>query len=203
MRKSYSEILKTLGPPPRPDIPLADRPNTPARTLWFRRPEPWINNNIVPTPAVVPGQILANKVSLHHDANEHSPGVVQPSTGGIEITAPSFDGSFLSVALGMTRGEVSDIHEHDIIRLTLSLHISKALRSYARLTMLSGPNHEKMPLELTELEGSHMVEWDLYFSNFNPLRAKDVWVDLIFEHPSDATIRIDDLYMLRHPRANF
>lgn len=203
MRKQWSDILKTLGPPPQPDIPQADRPNTPPRTMWFRRPSPWSSGNIAPAPNAVTGQILAEKVSLHHDATEHPPGVSQTETGGIEIQASGFDGSFLSLALGMTREEVAAIHSHDIFRLTVSLHVSQPLRTYSRFTLISGPNREALPLEMAEVEGSHMVEWDLYFSNFDPLRAHDAWVDLIFEQPTDATIRIDDLYMLRHPRANF
>ena len=203
MRKPYSDILKKLGPPPDLDIPEADRPNTPPRTLWFRRPDPWSGGSIAPVPTAVTGLILSEKVSLHHDADAHPPGVTQAAAGGVEITTPEFDGGFLSLALGMTRREVADIHNHDIIRLTVSLHVSQPLRCYARLTLLSGPNHEALPLEMAEVEGNHMVEWDLFFSNFDPLRGHDAWIDLIFENPIDATIRIDDLYMLRHPRANF
>lgn len=203
MQKPWSDILKTLGPPPKPDIPQADRHHTPARTLWFRRPAPWAGGSIAPAPTAVTGQILAEKVSLHHDATEHLPGVAQTETGGIEITAPGFDGSFLSLSLGMTREEVSDIHISDIFRLGMSLRISQPLQTYARLTLQSGPNHDELPLEIPETGNSLMVEWDLHFSNFDPMRAHDAWIDLIFENPADATINIEDLYMLRHPRANF
>lgn len=203
MRKPYADVLKELGPPPRPDIPQADRASVPPRTLWFRRPVPWSGGKIAPTEAAVPGQVLAEKLSLYHDGSETLPAVSQPESGGLAITAQGFDGSFLSLAFGMTREEVRGIHEHDLIRMTARLTVSPDLRIYARLVLLSGPNREEVPREIPLSGGGGLIEWDLSFTRFDPLRARDVWIDLIFEQPRDATIRIDDVTLLRHPRANF
>ncbi len=202
MRKPLADILKRLGPPPRPDIPEADRATVPPRSLWFRRPVPWSGGRIAPTDAAVPGQILAEKLSLFHDASATMPAVSQTDPG-IEIATPGFDGSFLSLALGLDREEVTAIHEHDLIRLTARLTLARPLQVYARLVLLSGPNREEVPREFPLGETGGMIEWDLAFTGFEPIRARDVWIDLIFEQPADATIHIADVTLLRHPRANF
>jgi Family of unknown function (DUF6478) len=203
MRRPMSEILQSLGPPPKPDIPEAYRAAVPPRTLWFRRPAPWSDGKLAPAKAAVQGQILADRLSLHHDANEALPSVDFSENDGLTLSAPGFDGSFLSLALGMSLAEVNEIHHDDIVRLTLRLSLSKPLQTYARLVLLSGPNRAEVPREVVASDEGNMLEWDLMFTNFDPVRAVDAWIDLIFERPVDATITIHDLYMLRHPRANF
>ncbi len=188
-------------PPPMPEttVPLpataADWKVAPDACDLFKRYHPRHSSGLVAN-----GTKLSDLVTLHHDGKQ-DPEALQTETG-LSLTTSSFDGSFLSLAFGLTPMMIATTRPHHLIRLSTEIMLEPPCPAFGRLTLESGPNREEYPFEIFETAPA-LLEWDLHFTSFDPLQARDIWVDLIFNPGPDTRIDLGEVILLRHPRARF
>lgn len=151
-----------------------------------------------------PGTELALGVALWHDDPKAALSVSSSSEGGVAIRTFDFEGSFVSLAVGLPEVAAKDLSRSYIIRAELHVATETALPLYARLNLRHGPNTEELPLPLKpeHPEGLAVAEFDLAYADFNERRLSAIWLDLIAERPRMTAIRFSGLVLSRRPRAD-
>ena len=123
---------------------------------------------------------------------------------GIEVFG--FTGSFLSVSIDLPTDALEGLTRNHIIRLETTLAVERPLPVYARLNVGHGPNIDEILQHLRGMEAGlqsqQVVEFDLAYTEMNERRLEKIWLDLIFEAPQMNAVRIRDLFLSRHLRAD-
>ena len=77
---------------------------------------------------------------------------------------------------------------------------------YGRLNIGHGPNTDELLRHLGDLvpgvPTTRVIEFDLHYLDINERRLERMWLDLIFETPQMNSVRIRDLFLSRHLRAD-
>ena len=180
----------------------------PRDATLFHRPEmfmrPWRSSGLARPDT---GVKLGADVTLHHDFPEpefsvrqrpNPPGADAPF--GVELEAYELSGTFFSFALALPASEATQTRKEDLIRLTFDMEMDLPLEIFARLNLRHGPNVEQIVRGIDVNGRESFVEFDVFYSRFEPSRGKDIWIDLIFQTPSLNIIRLRDLTVLRSPR---
>ncbi|MEL6582621.1 MAG: DUF6478 family protein [Pseudomonadota bacterium] len=160
---------------------------------------------------------LGGGITLHHDLEEPELSLRQVRNGvatgltshddaatpfGCLLEAFELRGSFLSLAIAIPPKEAQKTRREDLVRLTYDLELDLPLEVFARLNLRHGPNVEQIVREI-DLQGREsFVEFDLFYTKYEPERGRDIWVDLIFQTPTMNIIRIRDLTIIRRPRVS-
>lgn len=149
---------------------------------------------------------ICQDVTLFHDCGLEELGVRQirnrdprsETPFAIQIDVFEFKGGFLSLAIELPEEAVQGLRRKHVIMLSLQSQSERPSRIFARLNVRHGPNSEQLLAEVGE-DGA--VEFDLVYSKLNEARADKMWLDLIFEDPRMNRIVLQDLTMIRRPRA--
>jgi len=159
-----------------------------------------------PTGHVSPlsGAELAADVSLHHDMVP--PRIVtrqiQRDEGHHDFALEVWNvqGSFVSLALAFPSEQVAKIGRDDLIRLDYSIELDQRCDVFARLNLMHGPNTEQVVRQLDLRNAGDVLEFDVHYTAFDPTRAREIWIDLIFNtRPLNRAV-IRDLVISRRPR---
>ena len=94
-----------------------------------------------------------------------------------------------------------------IIRLDVTLTVERPMSIYARLNIGHGPNTDTLLRHLGDIAPgpepvAREIEFDLHYVEMNEKRLEKLWLDLIFEAPQMNAVRIRDLFLSRHLRAD-
>lgn len=182
----------------------------PLHSDWAWRPQVWRGPVSPPgIVAVASKAMLGDEVTVFHDCRISELTFRQIRNTREEDLAPfglrmdvfRFDGSFLSLAIGLPREGVEGLERRHLVRLSLTVELEQPLEIFARLNIQHGPNTEQIVRELPLNEEEVMVEFDLAYTNMNEKRVERAWVDLIFEGPEMNQIVLRDLTLARRPRA--
>jgi hypothetical protein len=182
----------------------------PHGTDWSWRPELWRGPMPVPGYSSVPSKTkLGSEVELFHDCDFSELSLRQLRNQREEDLAPfglrmdvfKFDGSFLSLAIGLPPEAAVGMTRDHLLRVDTIIETEKPIEIFARLNVRHGPNTEQLVRELPLNEQDVMVEFDLAYSRLNEKRIEHIWLDLIFEAPDMNQVVLRDLTFARHPRA--
>ncbi|MFK5998491.1 MAG: DUF6478 family protein [Rhodobacterales bacterium] len=178
---------------------------------WAYRPEVW-SGPVSPSgiSSVESTSRIGQELALFHDCKTHEITLRQIRNNresdlapfGIQLDVFNFEGSFLSLAVEMPNQAVKGLRKEHIICLTLIIDSERPQEMFARLNLRHGPNIEKIVRELDLSSREIYVEFDLFYTKFNQVRAHSMWFDLIFESPSMNQITIRDVSIIRRLRAN-
>ena len=183
---------------------------TPRGTDWAWRPDIWrgpiSKRGIV---AIQNKSQIGNRITLYHDCKVSEMSMRQIRNTKIEDLAPygleldvfKFDGSFLSIALGLPTDACHGLKTKHLVRLETIIEVEKPIEAFARLNIKHGPNVEQIVREIPMNASSQIIEFDLGYSQLNEKRIEKTWLDLIFEGPEMNQVTIRDVTMCRHPRA--
>lgn len=182
----------------------------PHGTDWWWRPDAWR----LPLPApgmasVASRTVLADGVTLFHDCIRSELSLRQVRNTresdlapyGLRMDTFAFDGSFLSLAIGLPPEAAVGMTRDHLLRVDTIIETEKPIEIFARLNVRHGPNTEQLVRELPLNEQDVMVEFDLAYSRLNEKRIEHIWLDLIFEAPDMNQVVLRDLTFARHPRA--
>ena len=143
---------------------------------------------------------------LFHDANLAEIGVLRNrGTGGkpgISVEIYAFDGAYLSFAIALPTEAMAGLRLSDLFRVELDMGVERQIGVSVRLNLRHGPNVERIVRRLDISSGERMVEFDISYTAFNPERSRDIWFDIIFDHPAMNRIDIHDMQILRRGRAD-
>lgn len=186
-------------------VEALDRPSD---ATFFHRPEVFdLPLAVTGLARPAPGTALGSDMAIHHDIAEPEFILRQqrnPDGGGarfgLVLEAYELQGSFLSFALRLPEGEAQGTQREELVRLSYDLEMDAPLEVFARLNLRHGPNVEQIVREVDLNARDRWVEFDVFYTAFDPRRGKDIWVDLIFQTPTMNTIKIRDLTVLRRPR---
>lgn len=184
---------------PAPAIPR------PLGADWLWRPDIFTQAQAVPFSGADRARISAD-MTLFHDCALAELGISQirgrdPESAtpfALQIDVFEFRGGFLSLAIDLPEGAVQGLRRKHVIMLKVQSRLERQGRIFARLNVRHGPNAEQM---LAEVDGNGAVEFDLVYSKLNEARVEKMWLDLIFEDPRMNRIVLQDLTMIRRPRA--
>jgi len=112
-----------------------------------------------------------------------------------------FEGSFLSVVMGLPDNATQGLRKNHLVRMTTMIEAERDIEMFARLNVQHGPNTEQFVRELQVRRGESSVEFDMSDADLNENRIDRMWVDLIFENPAMNQVTIRDLTFSRSPRA--
>jgi len=182
----------------------------PPATLWVKRPEPW-DRPIAAADAspLASGTSLAPLVSVYHDgqvAEVYHKQSIAPADAAnsyeLSLDVERFDGTYVSLALGLPVEEIKQIQRSDLIRLDLSYSSHIPVNAMTRANIKIGPNVESVTREIDRTRAKPFVEFDLHYVELDIQEITDVWVDVIFEQPGKNVITVHDLRLSRRPRAH-
>ncbi|MGR3493174.1 MAG: DUF6478 family protein [Shimia sp.] len=190
----------------RPDDDL----HAPRDADWAWRPEAW--RAALADPALINapnGTQLGEQVTLYHDCATPELALRQTPNRGADDRAPygltletfGFDGSFLSLAIGLPTDMLGRTTRGNLIRLTVQAEVERDGAIYARLNVRHGPNTEQVLQQIPGGDGLHWVEFDLATTEMDERRLERMWIDLIFEAADMNRITMRDLTLARLPRA--
>lgn len=182
----------------------------PPRTDWAHRPEAWAGP-VRPTGfAAAPAKTrIGSEVTVFHDATRSELTIRQVRNTresdlapfGLRLDVFNFDGSFLSLAVDMPGSALEGLRRTHLLRLAMTIESERPHEMFARLNLRHGPNTEQIVREVDTSGRDIIVEFDLYYTNFNEARGEAMWLDLIFESPSMNQVTVRDLTVTRRPRA--
>ena len=206
LRRILDEIERSgfaalKGDPPNPSLGL------PTATIWADRPHPW-STPIAPTgpTPLVSGAKLSPDTTLYHDANSSKIFTRQAnsrtsSTYELSLDIAEFDGSYVSLAIGLPSDQIASIQRSDLLRVDVAYTSDRPINATARANIKIGPNVETIIREIDPTRAKPMVEFDLFYAELDTQEITDVWIDLIFERPTMNVITLHDLRLSRRPRA--
>lgn len=183
----------------------------PPRTEWAHRPEAWAGpvkpNGIA---AVQTKAQIGSEVTIFHDCQKSEMSFRQVRNTNEDDLAPfglrmdvfNFDGSFLSLAVEMPRDALDGLKRNHLLRMEMVTDSERPQEMFARLNLRHGPNTEQIVREIEMGSRNIVVEFDLYYTQFNESRGEAMWIDLIFEGPSMNQVTIRDLTLIRRQRAS-
>lgn len=179
---------------------------------WAVRPGPWCAA-IRPAGHVDVGSpfVIGSGVTLFHDAvrsdlsvrqvRAHS-GLVGPKFG-LVLEVYRFDGSFVSLVQDLPAEALEGLTLNHFIAVHLQVTREQPLEIYARLNVQHGPNHEQVVRQFSFEGDRGLAEFDLAYTKINEKRLEKAWLDLILEGPEMNRVEIQDMVLLRAPRADF
>ncbi|WP_240910451.1 DUF6478 family protein [Pontivivens nitratireducens] len=150
------------------------------------------------------GAQLAADVSLHHDMNP--PRIVtrqiQRDEGHHDFALDIWNtqGSFMSLALALPSEQMAKIAREDLIRLDYTIELEQRCDVFARLNLVHGPNTEQVVRQLDLRNQGDVLEFDVHYTAFDPTRAREIWIDLIFNTRPLNRVVVRDLVISRRPR---
>ncbi|MEM9012571.1 MAG: DUF6478 family protein [Pseudomonadota bacterium] len=194
-----------------PATPMASIPaDLPRGSEGYHVPSFFLQPALRPSwPGLGPQTTLEDGLELFHDCplGEVSARQIRhmgPDGGalGLRIEALHFKGQYLSLALGLPESYQAGLGKEHLVRLGYELDFDRPLEVFARLNLRHGPNVENVVREIDLRDPARHVEFDVYYTDYEPKRAAGAWIDLIFEAPHMNRIDIRRLSVLRRPRAS-
>jgi len=194
-------------PAPKP-VPRLDIPEgfvLPAKTQWAYMPA-LLDTSFADGLAgkVLTGTIIGSQTTLHHDAEAAEIGLRKPigAINALTLKIGEFAGSFVSLAMALPDYGVRDLSRNDLVRIALRSEAQTPFKAYARLNLRQGPNTEQMVRMIDIGTGDSFAEFDIFYSEFDPARATDAWIDLIFNDLEGLEFSLFDPVILRRVRAS-
>lgn len=149
---------------------------------------------------------LGPDITLHHDL-ENAEMIARQirhadrqTRYGLSLEAFDLSGSFLSFAIALPPEEAPHTRREDLIRLNYDLALDRRVEVFARLNLRHGPNVEQIVREVDLGSRESYVEFDLFYTKYEPEFGKGIWIDLIFQTPTFNVITLYDLTVIRRPR---
>ena len=182
----------------------------PPSTDWSYRPELWTG------PVSPSGHAPARRqnpfgreVTVYHDCHNDSICLRQLRNTRAEDMAPfgikldvfDFQGSFLSLVLQAPPEAVRGLRRRHVLRLGLRFESESPVGITARINLKHGPNTEQVDRPVDTGSADSATEFDLAYVPFKDDRADQLWIDLFLESPGMNEIRLRDLTLSRHLRA--
>ena len=192
----------------------ADVPHLPSGTDWRWRPS-FLSARISPPGIADPenGTGLGDEAAIWHDCPHRAVILRQmPNRSatdlapyGLQLESMGFTGSYLSASVDLPDEALAGLTRSHIVRLDATLQVERPISIYARLNVGHGPNTDELLRHLGDFAPgateTRVIEFDLYYMPMNEKRLHKIWLDLIFESPAMNSVRIRDLFLSRHQRA--
>lgn len=194
----------------------ADLLGLPGGTDWRWRPS-FLSTRISPTGIAAPGtgMRLGDEAAVWHDCPARALILRQiPNRSsadlapfGLQLETLGFAGSYLSVSIDLPDTALQGLSRSHIIRLDITMTVERPMSIYGRLNIGHGPNTDELLRHLGDLRpgpvaATTTVEFDLHYVEMNEKRLEKLWLDLIFESPQMNSVRIRDVFLSRHLRAD-
>ncbi|MBV0891744.1 hypothetical protein KTN05_07760 [Paracoccus sp. Z118] len=194
--------------------PGAEPLDLPAGTDWRWRPL-FLAGPIAPRGIAAPdsGTRLGDEAAVWHDCPQNALVLRQARNKSSAELSPhsllletlGFDGSFLSISIDLPAEALDGLTRSHIVRLAAVVSVERPMNIFGRLNVGHGPNTDQLLRHLGDLHPGHpqslVTEFDMYLIEMNEKRLEKIWLDLIFESPRMNAVRISDLFLSRHLRA--
>ena len=189
----------------------AGLPRMPIGTDWVWRPDPWrrplAEVGMIATGPRTPfgddlalyhdcplGEVILRQIRNRQEADRAPYGLVLDTFG--------FQGSFLSLALGLPDVAITGLTARHLIEVQVLMQCEVILPAFARLNLRNGPNVAQVVSALTAgPAGPALAEFDLAYSGIAQHPVEKVWLDLIFNNPAMTRVNLRDVVVSRRPRA--
>lgn len=214
LRRSLNRIVARSNA--RLDLhrPGAEPLDLPSGTTWRWRPQ-LMAARTSPRGIAAPesGTRLAEEAAIWHDCPERALVLRQMrnsrsaelSPYGLLLEILGFSGSFLSISIDLPQAALNGLTRSRIVRLASVMSVERPMNIYARLNVGHGPNTDQLLRHLGDLQPgqttSLVTEFDMFRIEMNEKRLEKIWLDLIFESPHMNAVRIGDLFLSHHSRA--
>lgn len=214
LRRSLNRIVARSNA--RLDLhrPGAEPLDLPPGTAWRWRPQ-LMAARTSPRGIAAPesGTRLAEEAAIWHDCPERALILRQMrnsrsaelSPYGLLLEILGFSGSFLSISIDLPQAALEGLTRSRIVRLASVISVERPMNIYARLNVGHGPNTDQLLRHLGDLQPgrttSFVTEFDMFKIEMNEKRLDKIWLDLIFEQPHMNAVRIGDLFLSHHQRA--
>ncbi len=174
----------------------------PPKTQWGYTPALWQHNFDSETVGnILTGTEIAPRVTLHHDAESVDMRIAPvENSAALSFDIREFSGGFLSLAFGFPESDAKAIQRHDLIRIAIQSEAAEQFKAYARLNLKHGPNNEQI-VRMIDIGQDGFAEFDIFYTEFEPTRASDAWIDLIINEPQGKSFTLKQVVILRRVRA--
>ncbi|MFQ5624778.1 MAG: DUF6478 family protein [Paracoccaceae bacterium] len=181
------------------------RTSLPPRTDWTWRPD-FVSPPRDGAAVAEAGSQVTPDLRLFHDAQVAEIGLGRPyaDTGHPCLAADiyAFDGTYLSLAATLPAAALAGLERSHLFHLELDVGMESPAGLSARLNLRHGPNTEKIVRGFDLAHGEKFVEFDIAYTDFDPSRGTDIWIDMIFDGMRMNRIEIRDILVLRRRRAD-
>ncbi|MGB0498192.1 MAG: DUF6478 family protein [Rubricella sp.] len=152
------------------------------------------------------GTRFGQDLSIHHDLDRADLILRRlrvpsdPRSYRLRLEGFAIAGEFVSLVLTLPEEMAGRIAREDLVAVSVDIETDAPIDLYARLNLRHGPNTEKIVRRIDLAGGETSVEFDVFYTDFDPARAAGAWVDLIFEPPTMRAIDLRDVAIWRKPR---
>jgi len=178
----------------------------PSRTNWTWQPDLALVPDTRAGESIGSDTAVSTDLRLFRDGTLAEIGLQQNvGTGGrpgITTEIYEFDGSYISFAVALPTEAMVGLRSSDLFRVEIDLEIERPVELSVRLNLRHGPNTEQIVRRIDISKGERMIEFDISYTAFNPERSRDIWIDIIFDHPRMNRIGIRDVQILRRGRSD-
>lgn len=136
------------------------------------------------------GSQICDGLTLYHDASDGLFAWQQTASQAFKLTVYQFHGSYLSLAIGIADGVISDMRRQGYLRVTKDVSASRPIAAFLRLNVLTDGRHQQMHQTLIVDRGQRSTSFDLdgLPGEFGPI--DNAWLDLIFADPQMVEITL-------------
>ncbi len=163
-------------------------------TVWLQRAPSALAESVWR----IPGN--SEQVRVFHDASQGGVSTTQ-TADSISLTVATAPASFVSLAIHPSDGLRDALEPRHILSLEGRLQTSLALNIYTRLNLRHGPDTDTITRHHRTRYPQYREEFDIAPTAVGHRPLGHLWLDLIFENPSAATITVSDLTLSLRPRA--
>lgn len=210
MRQVLDRLLHlTEGRMTRP-LAGADAIQKPLHCDWAYRPELWRGPLSRASKSSVASKTdIGSEATVFHDSSLSEITVRQLRNAnesdlapyGVKLDVLGFDGSFLSLVIGLPQSAVDGLKRNHLVRLTIAAESEAPVKMFARMNVQHGPNTEQLVRALPLDDKETIVEFDLAYTNLSEKRVDRMWVDIVVENPEMNQVILRDVTFSRRPRA--
>lgn len=129
------------------------------------------------------GSQICNGLTLYHDAGGGLYSWHQTPDCALKLTVYQFDGSYLSLAIGIAEDVISDMRRQGYLCVSKTVTASRPIAAFLRLNVVTDGRHQQMHQTLIIDRGQRTTSFDLdgLPGEFGPI--ENAWLDLIFADP--------------------
>ncbi len=141
------------------------------------------------------GSKICDGLTLYHDAQDGNYFWQQTKTKALQLTVYQFDGSYLSLAVGMGASQIGALRQSGFLHVQKAIRSSRPITAFLRLNIQTDGRTEQMHQTLIVDKDGRSTSFDLdgLPGEFGPI--ENAWLDLIFIDPQMVEITLSSLVL--------
>lgn len=139
------------------------------------------------------GTAIEERITLFHDAGDARFAIVLADAPRIRLTTYQFDGSYISLAVGLRKSDLRHARPGGGLTMDLDATATRPIPMFARLNLRTPEKTETLYETVLLHRTGHELRFPMDAAQIQFSQLEAGWMDLIFSNPQMSEIDIQDL----------